>query len=267
MAFTGNKFEFRAVGGSQHVARSSCILNAILADSLKYITDAVDKAAATKGAGVTHEAVIDGVLRDLYQKHKAIIFEGNGYSDEWKQEAKRRGLPSFPTTADVLPEFSSKKNVDLLSSLGILSEEEIIGHRDVMFGEYITKLSNEAACLSGLYNQYVSPAAFQTQTAVSASLAALGAAKVAPSPQQTALLSALTANLNAGLQAAAELQSVIAELESLSSSSLEAQAKFAQGKLKAAMANVRAAADTTETLVPASAWTLPTYHQMLFHQE
>ncbi len=80
-------------------------------------------------------------MRDMYHKHKTIVFEGNGYSEEWKAEAKRRGIPSFTTTADVLPEFASKKNVALLSSLGILSEEEIIGHRDVAYAEYIQKLS------------------------------------------------------------------------------------------------------------------------------
>jgi glutamine synthetase len=134
------QFEFRAVGASQHVARSSCILNAILADSLNHISDAVDKAVATKAAGKSLEDVTDAVLRDLYHKHKAIIFEGNGYSEEWKAEAKRRGLPSFVSTPDVLPEFSSAKNVALLSSQGILSEEEIIGHRDVFAAEYITKI-------------------------------------------------------------------------------------------------------------------------------
>ena len=132
------------------------------------------------------------------------------------RQAKRRGLPAFASTPDVLPEFSSPKNVKLLSSLGILSEEEIVGHRDVFYAEYITKIRNEAACMLNMFNHSVSPAALYSQTTAAAALAAVNACGSAVDggslAAQTALLASSTKVLNDGLAAAAEVSVQRAQL-------------------------------------------------------
>lgn len=265
VAFTGNKFEFRAVGASQNVGRSCTTLNAILADSLRYVADEVEKGLAAGGKSVRE--VAEDVLRATFIKHQAIIFEGNGYSQEWRDEAKKRGLPIHATTADVLPVTTSDKNVALFTSLNIFSKEELEARQIIDAGEYVTKIASEAAATVGLFNNFAAPAGFETQTKIaSAIIAANNAVTGTDQKSQSKALAALSKSLSTGLEAAADLQSRLDALNEDSSSPLQ-RAALAKASILPGLRGVRAAADEIESAVPHSSWHLPSYHEMLFHQD
>jgi glutamine synthetase len=154
-AFTGNKFEFRAVGSSQAISFPLTVLNAAVAESIK---EFVNRLKEVKKSAVSPESAALQVVKEFVVESKAIRFEGNGYSDDWKQEAKRRGLKELLTTADALKEFSKKEHHQFLIETGIYSEAEFASILNVQLERYCKNLAIEAHTLATMVRQYVLPA-------------------------------------------------------------------------------------------------------------
>ncbi|MDQ3127735.1 MAG: glutamine synthetase III, partial [Chloroflexota bacterium] len=152
-AFTGNKFEFRAVGSSAPIYWPQTVLNVAVADSLKELADALDGLEPGDFAGLT--TILSQVVKD----HKQVLFEGNGYSEEWHAEAERRGLPNNRTTVDALPALSTDKAKKLFSSFGVLSERELASRAEISWEHYVKVSNIEASCALDMARTMILPAA------------------------------------------------------------------------------------------------------------
>ena len=159
-AFTGNKFEFRAVGSSANCASAMIVLNAIMAKQLNHFKTEVD--ALIEG-GIKKDEAIFQVLRSYIVDSKSVRFEGNGYSDEWVVEAESRGLPNIKTTPQALKAFVSKQNVDLFTSLDIMNNVEIHARYDIALDNYKLKIQIESRVMGDLVKSYIIPAALEYQ--------------------------------------------------------------------------------------------------------
>src|SRR6478672_11669646 len=152
-AFTGNKFEFRAVGSSAPIYWPQTVLNTAVADSLKQLADELDGLKPGDFDGLTK--VLSGIARD----NKQVLFEGNGYSEEWHAEAAKRGLPNHPTTVDALPALTTAKAKKLFSSFGVLSERELASRVEINWERYVKVSNIEANCALDMARTLVLPAA------------------------------------------------------------------------------------------------------------
>jgi glutamine synthetase len=275
-AFTGNKFEFRAVGSSHNPSRSNQVLNTIVAESVAFFADEI---AALKAKGMSIADAQVQVTRDSLKKHSRIIFNGNGYSAEWAAEAARRGLPNLRTTPDALDTFYSEKNVRLFEGMKVLTRAELLSRSQILFEDYTKRISIEGKVLAEMARTRIAPAAFayqkQLADSIAASEAVLGQTATAsaaassttpsaPHPQRE-LLTRLNRQLSALLQGAEEVARVVDQAHDHPTPA--ASAHFLETNLKPLMRTTRIAADELETIIPAKEWPLPTYHQMLFHQD
>src|SRR5581483_5482117 len=138
-AFTGNKFEYRAVASGQSIAAPLTALNTIMAESLDYIATKLEKASK----GKFNEAVAD-VLSEIAKDHSAVIFNGNGYSEEWHKEAAKRGLPNLKTTPDALPVITAKETIAAYEKYGVLTKRELEARRDIAYEQYCKAINVEA---------------------------------------------------------------------------------------------------------------------------
>lgn len=262
-AFTGNKFEFRAVGSTQSASLSSFVLNTILSESLHHLADEFAKHADKTGADF--DAAVHGVLRATFKEHDAIIFNGDNYSQEWAAEAAERGLPEYRTAPEAFEQMTAEKNLALFEDLGVLSRDELHARFDVRMDQYWKALAIEARCITDMYRQHVQPAGFRAHTTGSAALTAAGAAGTAFSCDA---VKAELADLGAALEhGAADVRALDAKLKQLHAmSSPSEMAFFARDELQSTANNLRGHADHIEGASAASDWTLPTYGQMLFEQ-
>ncbi|MFT7229205.1 MAG: glutamine synthetase [Methylophilaceae bacterium] len=248
-AFTGNRFEFRAVGSSQSVSGPLVAMNTMLADSLNWIAD---KLKAELDDGAKTQVAVFSVLKELMELHGNAIFGGDGYSTEWHEMAvKERGLKNIPTTADALPAFKAPEVVELFSSTGVLTPGELESRFEVYSEQYVLALEVEAKLTVEMATTIIYPAAVTY-------LSKLGSvsAKLTPSPAD-----AVTAAANAMMTAVGMLETAIAKHDF---ATIEEHMKFLADEVRGLMDDVRAAADTLETLVSDSEWPLPKYREMLF---
>ena len=248
-AFTGNRFEFRAVGSSQSVSGPLVAMNTILADSLEWIASKLE--AEMKG-GSDNVAAVFAVLKELMEEHGNVVFGGDGYSTDWHTAAVvERGLKNIPTTADALPAFKSPEVIELFSSTGVLSPLELASRFEVYAEQYVLSLEVEANLVVEMATTMIYPAAVNY-------LSKLGSVSTAltNSPAE-----AVTDAANSMMASVAELK---AALEKDDYASTEDHMNFLANTLCGLMLDVRSAADTLETLVPDTEWPLPKYREMLF---
>ena len=248
-AFTGNKFEFRAVGSSQSVSRPITVVNTILAESLDYI--------ATKLEGAPDfNAAVQALLKDIVSEHGDIIFNGNGYADEWHTEAAARGLPNLKTTPDALPAFVSDDAVTLFETYGVFSKHELESLYEVLLEQYVKTLNLESNLVVEMAKTIIFPAAVRYQGELAQTCAHL---KAIGYEFDTDTLDKVTALVK-------ELQDSTAKLERVKKDIGEGQAgaERARDTVLPAMAEVRQAADALEAVVADDLWSLPTYQEMLF---
>ncbi|MAG58250.1 MAG: glutamine synthetase type III [Planctomycetes bacterium] len=258
-AFTGNKFEFRAVGSSQSVAMPNIFLNTMVAESLNDIADEIEKADAP-----SREDAVQKVLQETLRAHYRVVFNGNNYADEWYQEAEKRGLPNHRTTPEALAYYLSDKNVNLFESLGVYSQKELEARRNVAYENYSTAIAIEAQSCLGLAQTAVLPAALKQQEQTARSLAAARAAdgSLDLGPQEGAL-KALSTGINALIKASQRLQKAVDAAED-GEHDVVAHSEFVRDKVFAAMAETREACDALETMIGDETWPLPKYREMLF---
>ncbi len=244
-AFTGNRFEFRAVGSNMTIGPALTALNTILTDSLDYV------AGKLEGAPDLNKA-IQAVLKEIVDEHGAVIFNGNGYSEEWHAEAAKRGLPQLKTTTDALPAMASHEVVELFEKYGILNETELHSRLEIATEQYIKQVNVEANVVVEIAQTKIFPAASAYATTLADSVAKLKAAGVATS----------TGTLNTVASLVSGLESEIAELKTVHGAAAEiSDWTF---KVLPAMLAIRKTVDALEGLLPDEVWPLPTYQEMLF---
>ncbi len=259
-AFTGNRFEFRAVGSSQSVSGPLVAMNTMLADSLDWIADNLE--AALPEDGGTQEdlvAAVAAVLKKLMEEHHPVIFGGDGYSAEWHREAvEDRGLRNLPTTADALPVLTEDDVIALFERTGVLSPVELESRYEVYAERYILSIAVEAKLMVEMARTIIYPAAmsYLSELAVVASRAK----KVGVDVDTRAMASA-NESATALLDAADALAATIDEHDF---DSTEAHMRFCADTVRGLMDDVRFQADILESKVSDEVWPLPKYREMLF---
>jgi glutamine synthetase len=254
-AFTGNRFEFRAVGSSQSIAGSLVALNTMMSESLDYIATELEK--ATKGDPKKLNAAMQSLLQKIVKEHDAIIFNGDGYSEAWHKEAVKRGLPNLKTTPEALPVLSTKPVIDLFTKYGVLSEAELRSREEIYLEMYAKTLKTEAALMIRMASTIIYPAAMRYQSELAAACASL---KAIGKDYKMGTLEDVTAKLRS-------MQAAVAKLEKLAAHEAKnshAEAKHLCEKVLPAMNEVRSFADALEAVVADDLWALPSYQEMLF---
>ena len=256
-AFTGNKFEFRMPGSSMNLADANTVLNTAVAKELKGYADELERADDFEKALV---ALVKRTLHD----HKRIIFNGNGYSDEWEVEAEKRGLFNLKTTVDAAPAMTSEKNIALFEEMGVLSRVEVMSRYEVIIEHYAKVLHIEAMTMLEMANKQLIPAA----TAYMSDVAGAAAAKMAVSEKlsckaENKVLEKLSAATDAMSDAVDAMDAAVESAES-ETDSLE-KAKAYRDKVLPAMADLRTHADAAEVVCGEDYWPLPSYSKMLYY--
>ncbi len=255
-AFTGNKFEFRAVSSNQSIAFPNIALNVAATEALDYVATELEK--EVKG-GKKLEAAVKTLLTKLIKDNKRIIFNGNGYSDEWQKEAGKRGLLNLRNSVDAYPELMKPDVVKAFETYGVLNERELRARHDVAIEQYNKTINVEAQLMVLLGNRYILPAAYRAQGEVAQSVAAVKAAG-ASAKQSKKTLDTLIKLTDACKAAVDKLQGLIEH----EGHDPEKHAKYFRDKVVPAMDALRDAGDGLEALVPHDVWPLPTYREMLF---
>jgi glutamine synthetase len=254
-AFTGNKFEFRAVGSSQSIAGPLVALNTIVAESLDFIATELEQ--ATAGDPARLPAAVESLLQKMIDSHKAVVFNGNGYSQEWQEEAARRGLPNLKATPEALDALVNPATVAMFEKYGVLSEREVRSRYEIYMERYCKDLNTEAQAALQIAKTMILPAAYRYQgelVDIATKLKSLG-----QSPH-LGTLEKLT-------KLVGELESRIDSLEQTAAhqgGDLRAEVSHFHDDVVPAMLAVRDTADQLETILPDDLWPLPTYREMLF---
>jgi glutamine synthetase len=246
-AFTGNKFEFRAVGSSAPIYWPQTVLNTAVADSLEQLADALDGLKSGDFEGLT--TILSGIVGD----NKQVIFGGNGYSEEWHAEAARRGLPNNRSTVDALPALATKKAKALFSKFGVLSERELDSRVEINWERYVKVQNIEANCAIDIASTMILPATAQY----------LGILNSAPSSRGIASVCERVSGLADTLvDAIGALEH--AKHEAHQADTVPAEAKAFSTKVIPAQEALREVVDELETLVADDLWPLPKYRELLF---
>jgi glutamine synthetase len=256
-AFTGNKFEFRAVSSNQSIAFPNIVLNVAVTESLDYIATELEGAIAK---GVELEEAVGKLLVKLIKENKRIIFNGNGYSDAWQKEAGKRGLLNARNTVDALPELTKPEAVKVFETYKVLNRRELEARLEINFEAYIKTINIEAQTMVLMANRYILPAALGYLTQVAQTVAAGKAAGV-QSKEARKLLTEVTKLVDTFKQ---RTEALIAALAHEGNGDTPRHAKYMRDKIVPAMAALREVGDAIESVVPSNEWPLPTYREMLF---
>ena len=255
-AFTGNKFEFRMVGSSFSLSGPNIVINTAVADILREFADKLEKASDFNAA--LHELVVETI-----KKHRRIIFNGNNYSDEWKEEAAKRGLSDLKNSAEALPHFADEKNIALHERMNVFTRREVVTRTEIMLENYSKTIVIEALTMSEMAKRDIYPAVGAYIRSLCATLEAEKAAGVdAGAAAEKELISTLSADNASLYYKVKELDELLIAEKSIPDAA--AQAKFVADKIIPVMHEVRAFADEMETKVSAKDWPFPTYGEILF---
>ena len=252
-AFTGNKFEFRSPGSSQSIAGINIVINTIVAEELSQFADRLEAAKDV-------DAEIMNIVRDTIKDHGRIIFNGNNYSDEWVEEAAKRGLPNLKTTVDALPVFVSDKVIKLFSSHNVFTEVECRSRYEILLEDYSKALHIEALTTLEMAKQEILPACIEYSNTVAKSLKNKKTLGVA-APQEEKLYAKITENTENLIKAIEDMEKIVDEAPADEGMELAA---YYKDKVIPAMAAVREPADALELLVGKSYWPFPTYTELLY---
>jgi glutamine synthetase len=255
-AFTGNKFEFRAVSSNQSIALPNVALNVAVTDSLDYVATELEKGLKE---GKKLQAAVKTLLTKLIRENKRIIFNGNGYSDEWQKEAGKRGLLNLRTSADAYSEAVQPDVVEAFEKYGVLNGRELQARHDVAIEQYNKTVNIEAQLMVLMCNRYILPAAYQYQGQLAQNVAAVKAAGATAKETRRAL-DDVTKLVDACRGKVDRLQAL---LEHEGTDPLK-HAKYFRDKVIPAMNELREVGDGLEAIVPHGLWPLPTYREMLF---
>ena len=257
-AFTGNKFEFRAVGSSQAISFPVSILNTAVAESMKEFVAALE---AKKSKAASLEIAVLETAQEFIRKSKKILFEGNGYSEEWRQEAKKRGLYELLKTPDALEAFAKKEHHQFLVEGGVFKAEEIEALIHIKSEQYIKNLDIEAQTMCTMARQYVIPSARTLQSRMAESLRDLEALNISQKNQKDFLVK-LSGLIEETYGAVEILNKAIENAHGKNNP--ESAARAFADVVSPAMSALRVYCDQLEAVVPDDLWPLPKYREMLF---
>lgn len=255
-AFTGNKFEFRMLGSTFSIAGPNIVLNTIVAEELRQFADTLEKST-------NFDEDLNTLIKNTIRDHKRIIFNGNNYSDDWIQEAEKRGLLNLKTTPDALPYFIHSKNVELFTKHHVFSESELYSRYEILMENYCKTIHIEALTMIDMVKKYIIPSVLSYQGEI---------AGIANSKKQ--LIPTLSCELEEKLlQDLSRLGNYLyAKLDTLETSVLNAKnnsdllesAKYYRESIFINMQHLRGVVDELETLIGKNHWPLPTYGELLF---
>ena len=256
-AFTGNKFEFRAVSANQSIGYPNVALNVAVTESLDYMATELEK--AVKGGKSLQQAVAD-LLPKVIKENKRIIFNGNGYSKEWEKEAGKRGLLNLKNTVDALPQLVAPPVVAMFEKYKILNDRELHARYEIMVETYNKTVNVEGQLMVLMANRYILPAALDYQTRVAESVAAVKAAG-GKSVEGKKTLDVLTRHVD---ELRRRTDKLAHALDHDGNGSAEKHAKHFRDVVIPAMGALRETGDRLELMVPHGTWPLATYREMLF---
>jgi glutamine synthetase len=256
-AFTGNKFEFRAVSSNQSIALPNVALNLAVTESLDYCATELEKGLKE---GKKLQGAVKQLLVKLVKENKRIIFNGNGYSDEWQKDAAKRGLLNLRTSVDAYPEAMKPEVVKVFEKYGVLNGREWQARYEVAVEQYNKTINIEAQLMVLMANRFILPAAYRFQAELAQSVSAVKAAGATAKESRRALddLCRLTDDCKVRVDHLHEL------LEHEADGDAMKHARYFRDKVIPAMAALREAGDSLESIVPHDLWPLPTYREMLF---
>jgi glutamine synthetase len=253
-AFTGNRFEFRAPGSGQTINVPMIILNTIMADSLDYMATWLEKAV---GHGEDFDMAVQKLLTEIITEHGAVVFNGDGYSENWQIEAAERGLPNLKTTLDAIPELVTPEAIEVFEKYGVFNSRELHSREEVRYEMYALTVNVEAKLTLEVGSTVILPAAIRYQTELASNVATLKAAGMEPDPTLLEAVSTPISELTTALRA---LTTAMGEHGGDSAAEEAAHAQSLLGFMDA----VREAADILEGVVADDLWPLPTYQEMLY---
>ena len=254
-AFTGNKFEFRMFPSSESIAEANTIMNTIVADALTDFANQLEKAPDLDKA-------IRRLIKDTYDKHQRIIFNGNGYSDEWIEEAKRRGLSNYKTTVDVLPHYVSEEAISLFERMQVYTSTEVYARYEIMLEEYYKVINIEAKTMLDMATKQILPACITYTTIVGQNVETLNHIGNFDVTAQIAILENLTQHIAELKRAIDSLHQKVTESNNIKEALAKAQ--FFKNEILPCMTRLRVVADALEEQVDEKIWPLPTYSEILF---
>jgi len=253
-AFTGNKFEFRMVGSSASIAEPNIVLNSIAAEAFAEASDYLEGCA-------DFEIAVHDLIKKYATEHQRIIFNGNGYSEEWVKEAVRRGLPNLKTVPDAIPALSSESSVRLFGRFGIFTKAELISREEIKYEEYAKEVNIEARTMIDMASKSIIPACIKCVRDLSETVTAVKTAGYGSRAAQENLrkITALTD------EAYSALEKLISDDEkSLSMPEGRERALFCRDTVKTDMESLRAPIDKLEMMVGKDYWPMPSYGDLLF---
>ena len=253
-AFTGNKFEFRMVGSSDSIAPANVVLNTIVAESFREIADELEKAD-------NFDMACHDMIKKLFTEHHRIVFNGNGYSDEWVEEAERRGLPNIKSMVDAVPALIAPKAIKLFESFGVFTESELRSRAEIKYEAYAKAINIEAKSMIDIASKHIIPAVVSYTTELANSVIAVSEAGVDSSTQKE-LLDEVTKYLKEMKAALKKLTEVTEKASDITEG--KEQATYFRDVVKVAMDELRAPADKLEMIVDKEFWPFPSYGDLLF---
>ncbi len=255
-AFTGNKFEFRMLGSSQNIAMPNIVLNTTVAESFRQFADILEGAE-------DFNAALTELIRETFANHKRIIFDGNGYSEEWQIEAERRGLLNLRTSVDAYKRFADAKNIEVFEKHGVMSSVEIKSRQEILLENYSKIINIEALTMIEMTTRDIIPAvnSYISEVAHTAAIKTQVVENINCSVERDIItkLSSLNAKAYAAL---GELKRV--ETEAAKTANAESRAEAYVNKVLPAMNKLRTFVDEMETLTAEEYWPLPSYGDMMF---
>jgi glutamine synthetase len=259
-AFTGNKFEFRAVGSKSSPSFPTVLINSAVAASVNLVTEALEKKKGTKAALSTEDVL--SVIREFITSSKKIRFEGNNYSDEWKAEAAKRGLPNITSCPEAFKKLIAPEHASLLTSLGIMSNLEINSRYHILCEKYAKDIIIEAGTLKGMVLQGILPAVFTYRKELAESLATQKSIGIEiDSLPEKKTLDKFSPLVNALYE---KSNTLIASLDKINAMDEHDQAEYANSTLLTSIGEVRSVCDLLEVECPDKYWPYPKYLELLF---
>ena len=253
-AFTGNKFEFRSLGSSETIACTNCILNTIVANSLKEFADRLEGCD-------NFYAELNKLLVETLKKHKRVIFNGNGYDASWVEEAERRGLPNYVSTVDAVPHYTDEKNVKMFEMFKVYTRTELESRTEIILENYSKIINIEALTMLDMAKKQILPTGMGYVKQLCDSINSKKAAGV-PADLEKKLADKVSA-LNSGISDAIdELDNCLIGVADAGNA--EETAKYYRNTVFPAMQSLRAVADELETITPEKLWPFPTYGDLMF---
>lgn len=257
-AFVGNRFEFRSVGANQSIAGPLTAINTIVAESISFCADRLE-AAQAQTKEEFHSAV-QALLRDIFREHEAIIFNGDGYSKEWHQEAERRGIPNRQTTPDALHALVDPKVLELFERFGVLSNRELRSRYEIYMEQYVKQVNVEVKTTLKIAKTMILPAAMKNTEAAAQATASLAQLNISTGAWAS-VGKRLAEGTNALIYAVEDLE---AALVNHPVDNMVDEMNYYRDTLLPAMNQVRYYADGLELQMDDALWPLPTFHEMLF---